>query len=64
MRNKIKYAISDACILCQNCKTNCPTNAITLSKKDFKYEIADDLCIQCGLCYRNCVYRAINKESK
>lgn len=64
MKNKTKYIISNACILCQNCKNNCPKNAISLNEHDFKYEINDELCISCGLCYRNCVYRAINKESK
>lgn len=62
MKNKIKYIISDACILCQKCKNNCPKNAISLNESDFKYEIDVDMCISCGLCYRNCVYKAIKKD--
>lgn len=63
MKNKMVYIIGDACILCQNCKNNCPKQAISLNEKDFKYEIDEQLCISCGLCYRKCVYKAIDKTS-
>lgn len=61
---KVKYTISNACILCQNCFNNCPKNAISLDNTNFKYEINSDMCISCGICFRNCVYRAIDKETK
>lgn len=61
--DKCKYSISDACILCENCKNNCPKKAISLNENDFKYSIDAQLCINCGLCYRNCVYRAISVKN-
>ena len=46
------YQISDDCISCGVCASNCPVNAI--SEGDGKYVIDADTCIECGACAENC----------
>ena len=40
------YKISDDCISCGACESECPVEAI--SAGDGKYEINPDVCIDCG----------------
>ena len=46
------YVISDACIKCGACESECPVNAI--SEGDATYVIDADLCISCGACADTC----------
>lgn len=46
------YTITDDCISCGVCASNCPVNAI--SEGDGKFEIDADTCIECGACAENC----------
>ena len=46
------YQISDDCISCGVCASNCPVSAI--SEGDGKYVIDADTCIDCGACAENC----------
>ena len=46
------YKISDECISCGACASECPVNAI--SEGDGKYEINADECLSCGACAEVC----------
>lgn len=54
------YVISDACISCGSCESECPTSSI--SAGDSQYEIAADTCIDCGACESVCPVGAISAE--
>ena len=51
------YKISDACVSCGACVSECPVDAIT--QGDAQYEIADT-CIDCGACVGSCPVDAIS----
>ncbi len=42
------------CILCGICAKRCPTEAISVAKKDGVWRIDRFRCIQCGSCVREC----------
>ena len=46
------YRISDDCINCGACESECPVSAI--SEGDGKYIIDEDACIDCGACADVC----------
>lgn len=50
------YKITDSCISCGACASNCPVNCI--SQGDEKYEIDDSMCINCGTCASVCPVNA------
>ncbi|MBN2853513.1 MAG: 4Fe-4S binding protein [Clostridia bacterium] len=54
------YKISDACINCGACESECPTNAITAG--DSTYIIDADTCIDCGACFDVCPVEAPQPE--
>jgi ferredoxin len=51
------YVITDACISCGACESECPTGAI--SAGDTMYVIDPDTCIDCGACEAVCPTQAI-----
>ena len=53
------YKISDDCVNCGACVSECPTEAI--SEKDGKRVIADS-CVDCGVCVDVCPVGAISGE--
>ncbi|MEL3903545.1 MAG: 4Fe-4S binding protein [Treponemataceae bacterium] len=53
------HVISDACIDCGACESECPVNAI--SQGDGKHDIAADTCIDCGQCASVCPVSAISQ---
>lgn len=46
------YKISDECISCGACESECPVGAI--SEGDGQYVIDEDSCISCGACAGVC----------
>ena len=52
------YVISDACVSCGTCESECPVGAI--SEGDGQYVINADVCIECGSCAGACPVGAIN----
>jgi len=48
----VAYKISDACISCGLCASECPASAI--NEGDGKYEVDADVCIDCGNCADVC----------
>ena len=53
------HVISDDCISCGSCESECPVGAI--SEGDGKYEINADACIDCGACAAQCPVGAISE---
>lgn len=51
------YTITDECISCGACESECPTAAI--SEGDTQYVIDADLCTSCGACAAVCPVDAI-----
>ena len=54
------YIISDECIKCGACESECPVNAI--SEGDEKYVIDADTCISCGSCAGTCPTGVISED--
>ena len=52
------YKISEDCLGCGACVSECPVEAIT--EKDGKYVINADECIDCGACAGSCPVGAPN----
>lgn len=55
-RFRMAYKITDACIACGACMSECPVDAI--SEGD-KYSIDPATCIDCGACAAVCPVEAI-----
>ena len=56
----MSYKITDACIACGACESECPVSAI--SQGDTAYVIDADLCIDCGACSNVCPVDAPQPE--
>ena len=59
--NIMAYIITDDCIACGSCASECPVNAI--SEGDGKYVINADECIDCGTCADACPMGAITPDA-
>jgi ferredoxin len=55
----VAYKISEDCIACGVCQSECPTDAI--SEGDI-YVIDEDLCTECGACAEACPVGAPQPE--
>jgi NAD-dependent dihydropyrimidine dehydrogenase PreA subunit len=54
------YKISDNCISCGACESECPVSCI--SPGDAIYVIDPDICIDCGACANVCPVEAIAQD--
>ena len=54
------YVISDDCVSCGACTSECPVGAI--SEGDGKYVIDANACLDCGSCAGACPTEAISQE--
>lgn len=54
------YKITDACVSCGTCASECPVGAI--SQGDSQYEIDANACVDCGTCAGACPTGAIEQE--
>lgn len=53
------YKITEECIGCGLCQSNCPVSAIFMGNGI--RVIDQDTCIACGSCYENCPAEAIEE---
>lgn len=53
----MSYSITDECIACGSCESECPVQAI--AEGDDKYTIDSKLCTDCGACSDICPVEAI-----
>ena len=53
------YVISDSCVSCGTCESECPVSAI--SQGDSQYVIDADACLECGTCRVACGDTIIKK---
>jgi ferredoxin len=50
---------ADTCVMCGNCLTHCPTEALHIAdRKIMRVAFDSDLCIECLACLTNCPYGA------
>lgn len=56
------YKITDKCIACGSCESECPVGAIHMGKNI--YEIDPDTCIECGSCRAVCPVEAPEPPSE
>lgn len=54
------YVITDECVACGSCLSECPVEAI--SEGDDKYKINAELCTDCGTCAEVCPVDAIKAQ--
>nr|WP_242945425.1 4Fe-4S binding protein [Hespellia stercorisuis] len=54
------HVISDECVSCGACESECPVGAI--SQGADHYEIDADACVDCGACAAQCPTGAISAE--
>jgi len=52
------HKISDACVSCGSCVSECPLEAI--AEKDGQYQIDPEKCSDCGTCVSACPTEAIS----
>lgn len=52
----------DDCIFCGNCSRKCPSQCITVDKKDSTWGCDPFLCVYCGVCVESCPTSCIHQE--
>jgi len=58
LAQEVKF-LKDRCTSCTVCIPLCPTEALSLDRKQMLVDFHNDKCIVCGLCVPACPFRAI-----
>ena len=53
------YVITDRCVKCGACESECPNGAIVEEEKKFSINYVK--CVECGNCIDNCYNKAIDE---
>jgi len=53
------FVITNRCVKCGACKSECPNKAIVEEEKKFTIDYIK--CVQCGCCIDNCPNKAIDE---
>ena len=51
--------LEEKCTHCTACISICPTNALSVERKEMKVSFDKNKCLGCGLCLLACPYKAI-----
>ncbi|MDR0916093.1 MAG: 4Fe-4S binding protein [Oscillospiraceae bacterium] len=54
------FKITDACVSCGSCASQCPVEAIKEGKD--RFEIDPEVCVSCGACASQCPVEAIIQD--
>ena len=54
------HVITDECVSCGACESECPTGAIAMGPDHM--DINADVCVDCGVCASSCPTGAIKAE--
>ena len=54
------YVITDRCVKCGACESECPNGAIIEEEKKFAINYVK--CVECGNCIDNCYNKAIDEK--
>ena len=54
------YMITDRCVKCGACESECPNGAIVELEKKFTINYVK--CVECGNCMDNCYNKAIDEK--
>ena len=54
------YRITDACVSCGTCASECPVEAI--SEGETQYQIDPEICVECGNCAEVCPVEAPTQD--
>ncbi len=60
-RELITFTITDACVGCTRCASECPTEAIT-GERGEQHVIDQEYCIKCGACHDVCPVNAVEVD--
>lgn len=50
----------EECIYCGICAKNCPCDALTVDRKEKKWEVNKDTCVACGACVEKCPKKCLS----
>lgn len=53
----------EECIFCGICSKKCPSQCITVSKKEAVWECDPFLCVYCGICVEACPTKCLDQNS-
>ncbi len=61
VKGELKIEI-DKCIMCGVCKMRCPSQCISVDKKERTWEVDPFACVYCGICVDACPVKCLYQE--